>query len=143
MAIPFPLLMLDPIDIIGYCLCCYRSSSPDIITWRPYMTIPIFLLKFWMAFEQSQSAYSFQNLYDSHRAFNRWSRNEQMDMVWHDFQLKNLPAFCFGNSVDLLIYKLLDFANQYRFPVFWTPNYMVVDVVNSRTCFVHVSIYKP
>lgn len=106
------------------------SSSPYVVGWRPEHTSPELFLQLWKLFEHVQASNALEYLDNIHRRVKRVSLYEQVYVVWHYSQFKNLVTLCLSNGAKLVFKKLLDLLSEYSLSVLRTPDDMIVDVVD-------------
>ena len=77
---------------------------------------------------------------------NDWfGRNEEMNMVWHNFKSQNFNVQFFGFCSDYFIQPVFNLAYKDRPPSFGTPYQMVVQKIHMMFCsfILHVDIIHP
>ena len=112
-------------------------SVPDCpyeIPVFPHLPAPQPLLQTWELAEQSPRTMTLDNPDHVPNRSRRRKRDQDMNMLFHNFHLNNFKAIVFADLLDQLFRSFPDLLPyKHIFTVFWTPDQMITGVIDRMT----------
>ena len=123
------------IDIPSYYVVCYLFPNCSVeISLFPEMTTPKLFLNLRKFFEYLTARYTFQNPYYFRDRISGRERQQYMNMIFRNFTsvYLKIKMVCYLNKK--FFNSILNATSEDLFPVFRTPDKMILRFINRMTC---------